>query len=392
VSTPWKIALPAVLANLAVVCAAAITRLWVLTAIPVGFLLGFILAKGDLCSASAMSEVILMRDGRKLWGFWVAIVTTMLSFAALDASGLMNMYPRPLEWARYLVGGALFGVGMVLAGGCVTGTIYKCGTGHLNSLVALVAIPLGINAVDLGPLAGVNEYLSGRVIGEAPVTLVSLTGLPFAAIALLFAGGTVLAAVLFGRRRSGPRGAVRRAPRDALLTRVLTRPMRPWLAGLLLGLLAVPGYLSSRASGRDFPLCVTYGVQEAELLVVTSDLDHVWRPDQERVGREAKFSAASDPRSRIYWWLVAFVLSILPGSHVAARLMGRARFYRKSPGELAAAFAGGLLVGAGAAFGAGCSLGNGVTGFALMSVGMMLFCVVALLANWATTRLWLMGR
>lgn len=47
---------------------AVITRLWVLTAIPIGFLFGFFLEKADLCGSSAFSEVILMKDSRKLWG------------------------------------------------------------------------------------------------------------------------------------------------------------------------------------------------------------------------------------------------------------------------------------------------------------------------------------
>jgi hypothetical protein len=55
-----------------------------LTAIPIGFLLGFFLKKGELWGSSAMSEVILMKDQKKLFGYWLAIVTSMLGFAILD--------------------------------------------------------------------------------------------------------------------------------------------------------------------------------------------------------------------------------------------------------------------------------------------------------------------
>ena len=50
----------------------------VLTAIPIGFLFGFFLQKGDLCGASAFSEVLLMKDWRKIYGLWVCIVTVWL--------------------------------------------------------------------------------------------------------------------------------------------------------------------------------------------------------------------------------------------------------------------------------------------------------------------------
>ena len=117
-SAHWRIY---VIASAAILCAATIaavaTRLWVLTAIPIGFLFGFFLQKGDLCGASAFSEVLLMKDWRKVWGLWVAIVTAMVGFAVLDLLGWITLNPKPLIWMNLLVGGAIFGAGTVLAGG-----------------------------------------------------------------------------------------------------------------------------------------------------------------------------------------------------------------------------------------------------------------------------------
>jgi uncharacterized membrane protein YedE/YeeE len=99
------------------------TRIWVLTAAPVGFLLGFFLEKADLCGASAFSEVVLSKDWGKLRGIWVVIVVSMLGFALLSGLGLVKLNPKPLIWANMALGGLVFGVGMVLAGGCVVGNI-----------------------------------------------------------------------------------------------------------------------------------------------------------------------------------------------------------------------------------------------------------------------------
>jgi hypothetical protein len=52
---------------------------------------------------------------------------------------------------------------------------------------------------------------------------------------------------------------------------------------------------------------------------------------------------------------------------------------------------GGFLVGTGAALATGCVIGNILSGWALMSVGMVVFAVVTVLANWATTWLYLRG-
>ena len=136
----------------AITVAAWVTGRWVLTAIPIGALFGFFLQKGDLCGSSAFSEVVLARDWRKVWGLWVAIVVSMLGIALGDLLGWIQLNPKPLMWASAVIGGVVFGVGMVLAGGCVSGCLYKGATGNLNSIVALLAMPLGIGLVEYGPL------------------------------------------------------------------------------------------------------------------------------------------------------------------------------------------------------------------------------------------------
>ena len=100
-----------------VTLAAAISRLWVLTAIPLGFLFGFFLQKGDLCGASAFSEVLLLKDWKKIWGLWICIVVSMVGFAALDLLGWVTLNPKPMLWLSVIIGGIIFGVGMVWLGG-----------------------------------------------------------------------------------------------------------------------------------------------------------------------------------------------------------------------------------------------------------------------------------
>ena len=152
-----------------VTAVAAATGLWVLTAVPIGFLFGFFLHKGDLCGASACSEVVLMRDGRKLFGVWVVIVVSMLGFAALDLVGWVSLSPKPMLWLTFLVGGAIFGVGTVLAGGCISGCLFKAGGGNLNSMAGLVGALLAGGALGLfhGWLSikyKTNQIVSGTVI------------------------------------------------------------------------------------------------------------------------------------------------------------------------------------------------------------------------------------
>ena len=43
------------------------------------------------------------------------------------------------------VGGVLFGIGMVVAGGCVSGTLYRIGEGYVASWASLLGILLGLS-------------------------------------------------------------------------------------------------------------------------------------------------------------------------------------------------------------------------------------------------------
>ena len=70
---------------------------------------------------------------------------------------------------------------------------------------------------------------------------------------------------------------------------------------------------------------------------------------------------------------------------------GAVRLLPKPPDELLFALFGGFLTGVGAALGTGCVVGNIMSGWALMSVGMILFGLVTIAANWVTTYVYLMG-
>ncbi|MEW6742396.1 MAG: YeeE/YedE family protein [Planctomycetota bacterium] len=380
---------------LAPLIVALLTGHWVCSAIPLGFIFGFCMHKGNLCPAAACSEVVLMRDARKLFGLWVCIVVSMLGFAMLEATRLVTLAPQHAYWANDLLGGALFGTGMTLAGGCVSGSLFKAASGHVNSMAALVGIPLGALAVQSGPLRPLNELLMKLVWHASdggPLTLSSLTGVPFgwlAAIVALGTGAVILRRVTrrrllapaAERRVPAPAGVAPASEHAALARDALEHSWKPWQAGLGIGVLSSLAYLSSAASGRNYPWGVASGVVQLERLVVDRDLIHVY----ER-GQELRASGTA----RIEWWEVLLVVSFFAGAWVSARLSGD-RLTGRPPEEIMVAFFGGCLTGLGLAIGFGCTIGHGISGWALMSVGSVLFCSTLLLASWATTCAYLMG-
>jgi uncharacterized membrane protein YedE/YeeE len=319
----------------------------------------------------------------------------MAGFAVLDLLGWVVLNPKPFLYWNYLVGGVLFGVGMVFAGGCVSGCLYKAATGNLNSIIALLMIPAGVMLVEFGPLRTFHQamrtYVLNTTAGER-LTLQSLTGLPFWLWALLLALTTALIGI--GRLQRASRSDSTGASRSTL-EGWICRPWRPWHAGVAIGLLMVPAYVSSAASGRNYPLGVTHGVMQAQLVLIDNSFNHVYgkpAPDSAPSARQNPVVATPKPGKRVVWWLVLLILSLMAGSWVSARLSGQAKLLPKPPDELLFAVLGGVLVGAGAALATGCVVGNIMSGWALLSVGALFFGCVTILANWVTTYFYLMGR
>jgi hypothetical protein len=276
-------------------------------------------------------------------------------------------------------------------------------------MVALPAIALGMAAVTHGQLAPLDRMMRTRVIEASDggaVTVATMTGLPFWALALLFAVATLIAGGVFKltRKKKGMAlqsvGAIEGAG-----ARILTaRSWKPWQAGIAIGILGAFAFLSSTASGRNQPLGVAYGVYFTQVLITDMQVKHVWKPGQApemppamtppdmAAAKKMGQPPFGPPREKpVSWWLVLLVISLVAGAQAAARLSGEAKLYPKPPEQMIIAFAGGLLIGLGAGIAQGCMVCNILSGWAMMSAGAVLFGVTAVLASWATTYFYLMG-
>ena len=172
------------------------------------------------------------------------------------------------------------------------------------SIVALLTMPVGISLVEYGPLQGwVARFRQIRIPAAdgGPVTLSSMTGLPFWALTLILGGATLAWALA----RSGRKVATNPAMTDSPGGVRFHRPWKAWQAGIAIGLLALPAYLSSAASGRNYPLGVTHGVLYSSVLLTDAPVEHV-------IGVAAPATPPADaeaptPRKRVVWWLVLLV-------------------------------------------------------------------------------------
>ena len=125
-----------------------------------GLLLGAISQRTHFCTMGAISDVVHMGDWTRARQWLCAIGVAMIGFAALADFGLIDpsktLYASSrLMWLSTLVGGLMFGYGMVIASGCGNKTLVRMGGGNLKSLVVFVV--MGISA--FATLKGITAVL-----------------------------------------------------------------------------------------------------------------------------------------------------------------------------------------------------------------------------------------
>lgn len=119
-----------------------------------GLSFGFVLQKSRFCFASAFRDIFLLRHGRVMKGILAGLALATVGFALIMSNFVPNPHLGVLPPEAHIiplglniiVGGLLFGAGMVVAGGCVSGSIYRMGEGYVASWVAFVGIMIGLLA------------------------------------------------------------------------------------------------------------------------------------------------------------------------------------------------------------------------------------------------------
>ncbi len=157
-------------------------------------LFGVVFERYSFCMNSALTDVYLMRDTRKLKGLLMAVLASAVLFNALIAFGALRAVPWPLL-PTAIMAGIVFGIGMNLAGGCVSGSLFKMGQGSGAAILSVLGISLGLGltgiALSFMPPSGSAAAEARR--GATLPGLLGISPLWVAAAAAAAAGMLVLA-------------------------------------------------------------------------------------------------------------------------------------------------------------------------------------------------------
>ncbi len=323
------------------------------------FVFGAVAQRTSFCTMGAIADLVNFGNATRarqwLLAIAVAIVGTQLLAGAgqLDMSNSFHTGPDVLV-ASHLVGGFVFGFGMVLAGGCGSRTLIRIGAGSLKSLVVFIVIGLVAYITLRGALAVVRvnviDPLSLTLDGrqDLPALLARTTGAPLRALH-----------VLLGTAVGGMLAAIALAPREF-------RTSENLFVGAVLGATVVGVWYVSGHVGHVLEHPRT--LEEAFFGTYSGRMESLSfiAPSAHTLDWLMLFS----DRSNVLTLGVAAVFGVVLGSALTALAADQFRWegFRDTE-DTANHLVGGAFMGFGGVTALGCTIGQGMTGISTLSIG-----------------------
>lgn len=348
-----------------------------------GGALGLVLYHAAFGFASAWRAFVAEGRGAGLRAQMVMLgLASLLFLPLLDAGSVMD---RPLVGAvapllpTVLVGAALFGVGMQLAGGCASGTLYAVGGGSTKMVFALMFFMAGslLGAAHLPWWLEVPWWPGAD--GPGAVSLLDAWGLGPALAAQLGLFAAIAGLTLVVERRLRPPAPSETAAALPLARRLVSGPW-PLLWGAV-GL-ALLNAVTLVSAGHPWNISFGYTLWGGKL-ATAAGLDLAAQPFWTWPGpsRALAGPVLADTTSVMNFGLLA-------GAFLAAGLAGRFHPAWRLPWrQVLAAALGGLLMGYGARLAFGCNVGAYFSGIASGSLHGWLWFAAALAGSLLGSRL-----
>ena len=334
-----------------------------------GIVAGFIMHRSDFCVAGMFRDLFLFRRSVMLRSLLLLIVCSTILFDAARQIGLLPLYPFPLLASPSLTniaGGLIFGIGMVLAGGCVVGTLYKTGSGNLLAATAVAGLIIGSAMyAEIHPwwsaLAKKGTFLPGRI------TLPQALDIDPSVILLPL----VAASCFFFFRWSMDGSWPRHSQAEGYL--------QPWQAAIYLSLLGALSYL---LVGMPFGITTAYAKMAAylELLVVPDHVAQLALFKTANLKYTAPISGlpfeggAGPALDAIAFIQFPLIGGIVLGAFFSALLLREFNLYYRVPfRQYASAFLGGIILALGSRMTPGCNIWHLFGGLPILAMQSLLF-------------------
>jgi len=354
--------------------------LW--AAFALSFAMGAIAQRTHFCTMGAVADIVNMGSWARMRMWVLAIGVAMLGFNAMVAVGWLDagktIYAAPkLLWLSNIVGGFMFGFGMVMGSGCGSKTLVRLGAGNLKSL--LVFIIMGIAA--FATLKGVTAIVRVNTVDavsaqlstgqDLPSMLSPAFGIAKQTLALWIGGVLGLALIAWVLMREEGRSA------DVLVGGIVTGLVIAgiwWVSGHLGHVAEDPNTLEEVFVGSNSPQRMD-GLSFVAPMAFFLD----W------------LMFFSD-KSKVLTIPIVSVIGVAMGSGVYALVTRTFRWEGfRAVDDMAQHMIGGVLMGVGGVVALGCTIGQGLSGVSTLSLGSFIALASIILGAVACLR-WQLSR
>jgi len=335
---------------------------------------------GRFCLLGGLREWLQKNNMLRLWVFLGALAVALCGVSLLEYFSLINLdtssppyRTENFQYGRYIIGGLVFGLGMVLASGCGMRNLILAGQGSLKSAVIIIAM-----AISIYVMLKMNLFATLFMPLLTPLSI-SLTDISGSSI-----NHQDLASILFG---SGQYQHTMRLTIALLIALPLLffalkntsfRQARYLLGSIGVGLMITLGFY------------ITGGPIGQTLLEESEFMDQIPRGLATQ-----SFSFAAPMADSIYALLytegitvITFGVVAIIGLPLGALLASLLRQEFKLKGlpqinTMLINLFGAILMGVGSVVAMGCSIGHGLTGVSTLALGSILallfICIGALI-------------
>ncbi len=342
------------------------------TAIFMGLALGYILQRGRFCLNSAFRDIIFMQDMTLFRAYLLALVVAAVGSNLIEDLGFLqaiNADTGAFETTELLrqsfvpianiLGGFLFGLGIVLAGGCASGIVYRIGEGQLSALIATLGFFFGAVMTADGLLSPINNYLKGFKV--------EINGTTSPAIWDLFGGGPALKWLTIAIFAVGVLTFVFAGKPEF---KSKSKGFAWGTTGVVIGVLTITAWwVSSYFGGAPRGMAVSGPIREFFSVLLTKST-HSSFPE---------FSFLGIFRGS---WGMFFIFSVPFGALLSALALKEFKWKIPPATEFLTVFFGSILMGIGAVIAGGCNLGHGITGMSTLAVSSLVAIISIILGNW----------
>jgi uncharacterized membrane protein YedE/YeeE len=104
-----------------------------------GFAIGFVMHRSRMCFSRAFREPFLTAEGKMTKAVILALAIGIPLAGLMFEKKVIDPYTAipATFWIGSLAGGIIFGIGMIFAGGCASGSLWRMGEGHLKLWITM---------------------------------------------------------------------------------------------------------------------------------------------------------------------------------------------------------------------------------------------------------------